>query len=92
MSGDDYYLVCDDFYAYMEAQEKVDKCYSDQDNWCKKCINSITKMGFFSSDRSINDYAKNIWGVEPIEVPNPSLSKEGHYVSNQNLSALDKSQ
>ena len=92
MSGDDYYLVCDDFYAYMEAQEKVDKCYSDQDTWCKKCINSITKMGFFSSDRSINDYAKNIWGVEPIEVPNPSLSKEGHYVSNQNLSALDKSQ
>ena len=90
MERNDFYLVCEDFYAYLEAQEKVDRAYADTDSWCNKCIHSITKMGFFSSDRSIEDYAKNIWGVEPIEVPNPSLSKEGHYVSNQNLSALDK--
>ena len=90
MYGTDYYLVCQDFYSYLEAQERVDKTYSDYENWTKKCVTSITKMGFFSSDRSIDTYAKEIWGVSPIEVPKPSLSKESHFVSNQNLKELDQ--
>lgn len=42
-------------------------------------------MGFFSSDRSIQNYANDIWGITPIEVPQPSIEKEKHFVSTSNL-------
>ena len=42
-------------------------------------------MGFFSSDRSIRDYANDIWNVVAMEVPKPSLTKEKHLISTSNL-------
>ena len=49
----------------------VDKLYSDRNEWCKKAIINIAKMGWFSSDRSINDY-NTIWKLKkhPIELNN----------------------
>jgi hypothetical protein len=47
-------------------------------------------MGFFSSDRSIEEYAQNIWKLEKIEVPKPTLNKENRIVSTGNLVALEK--
>ena len=68
INGGDYYLVCHDFYDYVKAQEKLDLEYQNKEMWIKKCVDNICNMGFFSSDRSIKDYADNIWKIEPIKV------------------------
>ena len=64
----DYYLVSDDFHSYLETQDLIDKAYKDQDEWVSKCITSVSRMGFFSSDRCIQEYADSIWNIEPLAV------------------------
>ncbi|KAK3491821.1 glycogen phosphorylase [Neurospora crassa] len=64
----DFYLVSDDFHSYIETQELVDKAYRDQEGWITKSIESVARMGFFSSDRCINEYAEGIWNIEPLAV------------------------
>nr|AGV05361.1 starch phosphorylase [Dunaliella salina] len=70
-NGGDYYLVANDFPAYLEAQDKVDQVYKDQKQWCKMSIMSTAGSGRFSTDRTISNYAKDIWKVEPCVVPMP---------------------
>lgn len=89
INGGDYYLVCNDFYSYIEAQQKVDKEYSNIRNWYKKALVSISRMGFFSSDRSIQDYSDNIWKMTPVQVPCPSLDATKRVVSSSNLFKLE---
>ncbi|CZR62250.1 probable glycogen phosphorylase [Phialocephala subalpina] len=62
----DYYLVSDDFNTYIQTQGLIDEAYKNQDEWISKCILSVARMGFFSSDRCINEYAESIWNVEPL--------------------------
>lgn len=62
----DYYLVSDDFHSYIQTQALVDEAYKDQDEWTTKTITSVARMGFFSSDRCINEYAESIWNIEPL--------------------------
>ncbi|KAL8932462.1 MAG: hypothetical protein Q9216_006827 [Gyalolechia sp. 2 TL-2023] len=62
----DYYLVSDDFNSYVKTHALVDEAYKDQDEWISKCITSVSRMGFFSSDRCIQEYADMIWNVEPL--------------------------
>ncbi|EFY85877.1 glycogen phosphorylase [Metarhizium acridum CQMa 102] len=64
----DYYLVSDDFHSYIETHQLVDEAYRNQDEWVAKCITSVSRMGFFTSDRCINEYAEEIWNVEPLLV------------------------
>ncbi|KAJ9307683.1 CAZyme family GT35 [Paecilomyces variotii] len=64
----DYYLVSDDFHSYITAQGVVDEAFKDQDEWVTKSITSVARMGFFTSDRVINEYADSIWNVEPLDV------------------------
>ncbi|KAK0665130.1 family 35 putative glycosyltransferase [Cercophora samala] len=64
----DYYLVSDDFHSYIETQALVDEAYRNQEEWITKCITSVARMGFFSSDRCINEYAEGIWNIEPLRV------------------------
>jgi starch phosphorylase len=66
----DYYLVSDDFASYLDSQDLVDQEYSNQAGWLSKCITSVARMGFFSSDRCINEYADEIWNIEPLKVDN----------------------
>ncbi|KAI8895516.1 glycosyl transferase [Globomyces pollinis-pini] len=61
----DHYLLHADFEMYIETMNKVDKCFKNQAEWAKKSILAAASMGKFSSDRSILDYAKDIWHVEP---------------------------
>lgn len=62
----DYYLVSDDFNSYIQTHALVDEAYRDQDRWTSKCITSVARMGFFSSDRCIQEYAESIWNIEPL--------------------------
>ncbi|OAA47833.1 glycogen phosphorylase [Metarhizium rileyi] len=64
----DYYLVSDDFRSYIEAHQLVDEAYRNQDDWIAKCITAVSRMGFFTSDRCIEEYAEEIWNVEPLAV------------------------
>lgn len=64
----DYYLVSDDFHSYIETHALVDEAYKNQDEWVTKCIMSVARMGFFTSDRCINEYAEEIWNIEPLDV------------------------
>lgn len=67
-SHGDYYLVSDDFHSYCQTQDLVDEAYKNQDEWLSKTITSVARMGFFSSDRCINEYAETIWNVEPLDM------------------------
>ncbi|KAG8910221.1 Non-essential glycogen phosphorylase [Tulasnella sp. 408] len=64
----DYYLVSDDFDSYIEAQRLVDEAYKDKAAWVKKSITTTARMGKFSSDRAIKDYADEYWSIEPIKL------------------------
>jgi starch phosphorylase len=64
----DYYLLSDDFDSYIAAQKMVDEAYHDQDDWVKRSICTTAKMGKFSSDRAINEYAESYWNIEPMPV------------------------
>jgi starch phosphorylase len=60
------YLVLADFAAYAKAQAEVDELYQQEDAWSKKAVINSLSMGYFSSDRSIREYADRIWAVKPV--------------------------
>eukprot|EP00803_Ostreobium_quekettii_P001464 evm.model.scf_1283.3 EVM.evm.TU.scf_1283.3 scf_1283:33890-45391(+) len=65
----DFYLVANDFPSYIDAQAKVDEMYKNQTEWTKMSILSVAGSGKFSSDRTIREYASDIWKIEPCPVP-----------------------
>lgn len=65
----DYYLLGADFSSYLEAQARADRDFVNQDNWTCKSILSTAGSGRFSSDRTIEEYAKQSWGIEPCKCP-----------------------
>jgi starch phosphorylase len=68
LKNGDYYMHLADLKSYGEAQERVGKLYADPEGWSRKAILNIAASGKFSSDRTIADYAKEIWGAEPCPV------------------------
>ena len=60
----DYFLVAADFDAYVAAQVQVDAAYADRDRWVRMAALNTARSGFFSSDRTIRGYMKDIWSVE----------------------------
>ncbi|NLK45605.1 MAG: glycogen/starch/alpha-glucan phosphorylase [Treponema sp.] len=64
----DIYYVLADFAAYVEAQEKVAEAYSDKMKWAKMALLNIARSGKFSSDRTIEDYVRDIWKLKRVEV------------------------
>ncbi|GAV65707.1 Phosphorylase domain-containing protein [Cephalotus follicularis] len=65
----DYFLVGKDFPSYLECQEKVDEAYRDQKRWTRMSILNTAGSYKFSSDRTIREYAQDIWCIEPVELP-----------------------
>ncbi|MDE6210219.1 MAG: glycogen/starch/alpha-glucan phosphorylase [Lachnospiraceae bacterium] len=64
----DTYFILKDFASYAEAQRKVEKAYNDPLNWARMAILNIAGSGKFSSDRTIEEYAKEIWKLEKVKV------------------------
>jgi starch phosphorylase len=64
----DTYMILEDFDAYVDCQKKVSEAFVDKRAWHSKCVRNIAKMGMFSSDRTIREYAKDIWGASPVKV------------------------
>lgn len=65
LNSGDYYQACADFRSYVEAQEKVAAAFQNKKAWTRSAIINIANMGYFSSDRSVLDYARDIWHIEP---------------------------
>jgi starch phosphorylase len=57
----DHYLLTADFQSYMAAQERVDRTFADSDDWMRRAILNVARMGKFSSDRTVAEYARCIW-------------------------------
>lgn len=66
-SGGDYFMVLADYRAYVDKQEEVSALYKNKDEWYKKAILNSARMGKFSSDRTINEYAEEIWDIKPVK-------------------------
>lgn len=64
----DKYLVCADYAAYIEAQERVNEMWRNPTEWTKKSILNTARSGKFSSDRTIQQYADEIWHVKPVRI------------------------
>lgn len=69
----DRFYVCADFDDYIKCQELVSETYQDQNKWLKMCLYNIAASGKFSTDRTIDEYAKQIWSIQPglIQLPPP---------------------
>ena len=67
-SRPDVYFLLKDFASYREAQDKLQNAFKDKREWTRKALKNIANAGKFSSDRTIAEYAKEIWNIEPIEV------------------------
>ncbi|MEX1010891.1 MAG: glycogen/starch/alpha-glucan phosphorylase [Balneolaceae bacterium] len=61
----DYFLVLADYEAYIQKQKEVEDLYKIPEEWDRKAILNVARIGKFSSDRTIREYAGEIWGVEP---------------------------
>ena len=65
--GDHYQLLAD-FARYVDTQQRVDALYANSDAWTTMAIRNVAAMGVFSSDRTILEYANNIWGVHSLNL------------------------
>lgn len=63
---DDFFMVAADFDAYWDAQRRVDEGFKDKDGWARMAVLNTARSGWFSSDRTIQGYADDIWGVESL--------------------------
>ncbi len=61
----DHYLLLADYASYIACQQQTDEVYRDPEAWSRKAILNVARMGRFSSDRTIQEYAAEIWGVTP---------------------------
>jgi len=66
--GRDEYLTLADYRAYVDCQDQVAKAWRDQDGWTRASILNTARSGFFSADRTVRDYCREIWRVTPVPI------------------------
>ena len=64
----DHYQVLADYRSYVDCQDKVDELYRHPEEWTTKSMINIANMGYFSSDRTIKEYAENIWHIDSVRL------------------------
>ena len=64
----DHFMLLGDFDAYVRCQDEVSRTYRDASVWTRKSTLNTAQMGKFSSDRTIREYARQIWGVRSVPV------------------------
>lgn len=68
LEGGDPFLCLADYAAYVKAQETIDTAYRDRNRWARMAILNTARVGKFSSDRTIGEYARHIWKLKPVAV------------------------
>lgn len=68
LDRNDEFFVLKDFKPYCKAQEKIQHRYADREGWLRSSAINIAHAGYFSSDRTIGEYAKDIWHIKPVTV------------------------
>ena len=64
----DEYMVFADYMSYINCQDEVSQAYRDQEEWSRRSILTVSRMGKFSSDRSIRQYCEAIWKIKPVHI------------------------
>ena len=72
----DQYMLLADYQSYIECQERVSQAFQDQEKWTKMSIYNSVRMGKFSSDRTIMEYAKEIWGATPVKINQETYTQD----------------
>ncbi|MED4161389.1 glycogen/starch/alpha-glucan phosphorylase [Halalkalibacterium halodurans] len=75
LSNNDEYFVLKDFDSYVEAQDLLEQAYRQPTEWLKKSITNIAHSGKFSSDRTISEYASEIWDIHPVTISSTTQSR-----------------
>ena len=68
LTNGDFYMHLADLKPYLQAHEQTEQVYADQAAWTRKAILNVASSGKFSSDRTIGEYAKEIWNLKPCPV------------------------
>ncbi|KAK3093304.1 hypothetical protein FSP39_013880 [Pinctada imbricata] len=68
----DRFMLLKDYEDYIKCQDRVSEAFKNPLEWAKMCVHNIASSGKFSSDRTIKEYARQIWGVEPNEIKLPA--------------------
>jgi starch phosphorylase len=69
----DYYMLMADLPSYLDAQDRVDALWRSPQAWARAVILNIARMGYFSSDRAVGEYATEIWGVKRTPIESPAI-------------------
>ena len=67
MKNDEFFVLAD-FDAYVKAQDEIERRYLNRNDWARSCLVNIAKSGYFSSDRTIEEYATEIWNIKKMSV------------------------
>ncbi|HBX24780.1 MAG TPA: hypothetical protein DEF61_00535, partial [Firmicutes bacterium] len=67
MAKNDQFFVLADFPSYLEACSRAEKMYLDRKNWARSALINIASSGYFTSDRTIEEYNKDIWHLEKLK-------------------------
>ena len=68
LTGGDHYMHLADLRSYLEADRRLVELFADREAWARKAILNVAASGYFSSDRTIAEYASGIWGARPCPV------------------------
>ncbi|MCU0858924.1 MAG: glycogen/starch/alpha-glucan phosphorylase, partial [Pontiellaceae bacterium] len=70
LHGDPFFYLAD-FRSYIEVQDRIDLLFRNPEAWAEKAILNVSQMGWFSSDRTIREYAEKVWDIKPIRISRP---------------------